>query len=538
MKKFKAISIILCFSLSSFITEAQKNGKKPQVGRSKNSSPKVSAPVAAPVLPKTNNNSSQAVARALEIAQSGQKQNAINQLFSLSRRDELESQRAYIKLQLGLLLMDLKLYQVAAFQFVDIIRMNQKYVKAAIENLATAADILGDETLLNYAISKVDIKDIPAKQKDMILYRMGEVKQKNKSYAQAAEYYSKVPPGSRYYYQAIFNKGLSELEAQQVDLAIDTFREMLSQRNRAYVTDTNRVAAQLALARAYYQKQEWEKSIDAYAKIPRDHFMWHDSIFEQSWAMLRAARFRSALSNFQTLHSAYYEDYYMPESLLLRSIVYLFICKYDEMEKVLSLFEKTYGPIRNKIGNFLKSSNDANAYYSEIETALEIKKLGESGTHKNLKLPFVVARAISEEGNVKRSLGYLKKIAEERERILNSVNLKTSPIGQYGLKILSNRSRNTKFAIGDMVKAHLLNMRLELRDLYEQAGFIRYEMINGQKETVKKRIVGNNGDKDQIDDRIDREFYVENGFEYYPFKGEYWLDEVGNYHYLGKQSCE
>jgi hypothetical protein len=88
-----------------------------------------------------------------------------------------------------------------------------------------------------------------------------------------------------------------------------------------------------------------------------------------------------------------------------------------------------------------------------------------------------------------------------------------------------------------MMKAHLLNMRAELHDLYEQAGFIRYEMINGRKESVKKKIAGKDLGE-QIDDDVNRKFYIENGFQYYPFQGEFWLDEIGNYHYLGKQSCE
>ena len=41
----------------------------------------------------------------------------------------------------------------------------------------------------------------------------------------------------------------------------------------------------------------------------------------------------------------------------------------------------------------------------------------------------------------------------------------------------------------------------------------------------------------KIDDDDDRDFYIQNGFHYWPFKGEYWLDELGNYHFLGVQSC-
>ena len=68
--------------------------------------------------------------------------------------------------------------------------------------------------------------------------------------------------------------------------------------------------------------------------------------------------------------------------------------------------------------------------------------------------------------------------------------------------------------------------------------FIRYEMITGRKDTLKKKIAGKETESQQIDEKNDRQFYIQNGYEYYPFQGEYWLDEVGNYHFLGKQSCE
>lgn len=472
---------------------------------------------------------------ALRMAQGGQYESAASALFTLGRRPELATERPQIKYILGTMLVELKLYQTAAFQFVDVIRSKHpKYAKMAIEKLSVVADVLGDDTILNYAISRVDLNDFPSHLKDMIHFRLGEIRLRNREFAKASDLFSRVHSNSSYYYQAQFNKGLAELEASQPALAVGTYTRMVEARSRAPVTDTNRVAAQMGLARSLYQKQDWEQSIEAYSQIPRDTLMWHEAVFEQSWAMLRAARFRSALSNFQTLHSAYYEDFYMPESLLLRAIVYLYICKYDEMEKVLSLFEKTYGPVRSKIGDFLKSTSEASAFYAEIEKAQVIKTTDRSA---NLRLPYIVVRDILDEGNVKRAMNYIDRLAQERARIDANRSFKASALGQYATKILANRSRNAKFAVGDMVKAHLQNMRVELRDLYEQAGFIRYEMINGRKESIKKKIAG----KDlgtQIDDSIDREFYIQNGYEYYPFRGEFWLDEIGNYHYLGKQSCE
>ncbi len=480
----------------------------------------------------------QQLSQALQLAKNSEFESAASALFLLSRRPELQGERAQIKYVLGLMLMEMKLNQVAAFQFVDVIRLkDERYTRLAIEKLSLVADTLGDDTLLNYSISKVDINTFPANNRDMLYFRLGEAKSKAGDFKGAIESFARVPLGSSYFNQALFAKGLAELEANDPDTASRTFRALVSARARAPVTDTNKVAGQLAYARALYQKQDWDAAIEAYANIPRDHVLWHDALFEQSWAMMRGARFRSALSNFQSLHSTYYEDFYIPESLLLRSIVYLYICKYDEMNKVLTQFEKVYGPVSGKVNEFIKTQNDPQAYFAEVEKGAKVKRTGEK-ENSNLRLPYIVMRFILGKGDVKRSLAYLKRVNDEKSRVDKNGDLRSTTVGQYALKVLNNRIKNTRVAIGDMSKAHLLNMRVELRDLYEQAGLIRYEMINGQKESIRKKISEKNLPENQIDDKVDRRFYVNNGYEYYPFRGEYWLDEIGNFHYLGRQSCE
>lgn len=474
--------------------------------------------------------------QALKMVQSGQYQQAVPVLYNLSRRIEMSREKMQIKYILGTALAELGLNQIAAFQFVEVIRNgNSKYVKLAIDKLSLAADALGDDTLLNYAVSKVNVNELPEAGRDLIFFRLGEIKLKNGQFSQAADLFTRVPEGSRYFFLSRYNRGLALLEDKKPNEAISVFKALINYRIKASVTDTNKVVSQLALARAYYQASDWENAILTYREIPRDHTLWHDALFESSWAMLRAAKFRSAISNFQSLHSSYYEDFYIPESLLLRSIVYLYICKYDEMEKVLNLFERTYGPVRSQMGSFLNTHTEPLAYYNEIEAA-SLSTSGKPGAR--FKLPIKISNHILREGNVKRALQYLKNLNDEKVRLESYQNLSHLPIGAMGRKILNNRYQNAKIAIGEMVKVHLVGMRNELKDLYEQAGFIRYEMINGKKEQIKKRIAGKEVPHSAIDEDVDKSMYAQNGYEYWPFDGEYWLDEIGNYHYLGKQSCE
>ncbi len=493
----------------------------------------------APVVTKSESNlsavSSAQLSQALKLVQSGQYQTAVPLLYSLSRRAEFEKERMQIKYILGSSLMDLGLNQIAAFQFVEVIKNgNSHYVKNAIEKLSLAADVLGDDTLLNYAVSRIKVEEIPNASKDLIYFRMGEFKLKSGQLSQAIDLFSRVPETSRYFFLSRIDKGLAFLEAGKPQEAITLYKSLVNYRTNASVTDTNRVVATLGLARAYYQATDWENAVATYREIPRDHPLWHETLFESSWAMVRAARFRSALSNFQSLHSAYYEDFFIPESLLLRSIVYLYVCKYDEMAKVLDLFEKTYGPIRRDMGNFVANNTEPLAYFAEIEAANNNR----AGRYTRTRLPLKVDYQILHEGDVKRAFGYLKALNEEKNKLDLMPNISKSSVGTIGRKILANRYKNAKIFIGEMVKSHLIEMSAQLKDQYEQASFIRYEMINGEKELLKKRIAGKDAPKVMLNENVDRSVYAQNGYEYWPFEGEFWLDEIGNYHYLGNQSCE
>ena len=48
-------------------------------------------------------------------------------------------------------------------------------------------------------------------------------------------------------------------------------------------------------------------------------------------------------------------------------------------------------------------------------------------------------------------------------------------------------------------------------------------MINGRKESLKKKVSGKNLPGGTIDEDSDRDYYVQNGYQYWPFQGEYWL---------------
>jgi tetratricopeptide (TPR) repeat protein len=281
--------------------------------------------------------------RALILANQKNYEMASQILFNLSRNPRYMEQRPRIKYVLGLMLFEMKLYQVAAFQFVDVIRDGRStYVKPALQKLSIVADALSDDTLLNYAIGKLNIDDFPSENQDMLRYRIGEFLMRKDKFLEAAASLQRVSSSSPNFPKAKYLEALAYSKSNRLPEALRAFTALAENRKESGITDIDRVAAVMGMARVAYQMQKWDLAIDLYRQIPRDTQLWHEALFESSWAHMRAAHFRSVLSLLHSLHSPYYDDFYLPESILLRGLVYLYICKYDEMEKTLEHFEKIY----------------------------------------------------------------------------------------------------------------------------------------------------------------------------------------------------
>ncbi|MGE3681653.1 MAG: tetratricopeptide repeat protein [Bdellovibrionales bacterium] len=479
------------------------------------------------------------LADALALAKAGRYPEASQKLFALSYSPRYRSKRMQIKYILGLTLHQMKLNQVAAFQFIGVVKEgNNKYIRQSLEKLSLAADALGDDTLLNYAISRVNVDQFPRAHRDMLHYRIGEYQMRNRLFAEAAMSFSRVGRGHGLFSPAKYNQGLAYAESKQLDRALATFRELVNSRQDEGPTDKARVAALMGEARVSYQKKDWDRAIELYREVPRDSEFWHDTLFESSWAMLRSGRFRSALSNFQSLHSAFYEDFYLPESLLLRAIVYLYICKYEEMEKVLNLFAHIYKPTYKQIDRTLDSVDRPDRYFNIMNDMMKMERKGEDFTKVSTPIPYIVAQKITREADFRNTFNYIRRLLEEKRRVKSLPgNWQSSSIGQYSNKVLNTRLVKAKQKAGKIVRNHLMLIKEELVDLMEQEGFARYEMINGKKESLKKAIAGKDLPDQQIDEDNQRDFYIRNGYEYWPFRGENWLDELGNYHYVGTQSC-
>lgn len=469
------------------------------------------------------------LATALHNIETGDYINGSKQLYYLSRLKSYKSRRVQIKYTLGIAFTEMKLYHMASLQFLYVVKRNNRtYKTKALKKIIELMDYLEDKNIFYYITSTLSLRDFPVTERGVFYFYQGLSRFKKRQFNSSRRYFSKVQKGAKFYNKAQYYTALSYAEENKALSAAKIFRD-LSLRRRG-VTDSVRVAALMGWARSLYQAKKFKRAVQIYRLVPRDTKFWHDTLLESSWAYLRSAKFRSALSNFQTLHSSFYNDHYQPESLILRSYVYLYICKYYEMEKVLDLFNTIYLPTLKKVERQLRSGTRYTAYFNAV--------ISSKDQARNL-IPPVLINHLMKNTEFAKHLNYLEKLKEEQSRVASLPgHWRQDRVGRNTSYMLRTRSASIKKQAGKLVKEVLSDVRKDLKRISLSEQYLRYDMLRGKREAVKKRIAGRYVDNMQIDEKISRSYYIKNGYEYWPFQGENWLDELGNYHYIGLHDCQ
>lgn len=484
--------------------------------------------------------SSQELNRAKALNVNGDYQRASQFLYSLSKNAKYRKERPEIAYELAKSLEGMGLRQAAVFQLIRAVRFGKgKVLEKALGTLSRIAFEVGDDVGLNYALSKINVSRFPDSQRPVLYFRFGEAYLGVNRHKKAIMAFSKVPQNHYLYSKARYFMGLALAEKNAVRDSYRSFTQSANARSEEGVVDDQRVAALMGRARVLYQMKRWDDSLEAYRLIPRDSLYYHDMLFESAWAMLRGGKFRSALSNFQSLHSEYYEDYFYPEAALLRAIVYLYICRVDEVNKVLDFYEKTYGAQTKKLRRYLKMHKTPKEDVRQYLLLLEQIEVGKKDK-KLFKIPYVILRHLNRSSKVKTRSEYYFNLMDEIAKIDAFPEWSRSQVGKYVRASIEKRRKSSLKRLGQAIRSELQRYYKELVAFGDQKELIKFELVSAEKEEARKKLEARDDFNDNFDEgrKNSRFSFTKNGYEYWPFQGEYWLDEIGNYHYLGVSRCE
>jgi tetratricopeptide (TPR) repeat protein len=462
--------------------------------------------------------------------------------------DEANKQRA--EFFMGKTLFNMKYYSASLSYFDKIVTKgpNHRYYQKTLQWLASLSRFLPEsagvlEKIGHYTKSDLDQ---PALEpvRDELYYLLGRFHYAKGNFKDAIDLFSSVPEKSEFYPKAKFLEGLTHVREYHGKIAADSFKAIL--RKVKQYDDPDKVPkalkeaeelANLSLGRVFYSTKQYNQAIKYFEKLPGADARegaapdWGASLFEASWAYFMVDGDSKALGNIHSIISPYFETEFYPEAYILKAVIYFNRCNYDRSQEAINEFNAVFPDLRKEVEAILSKFPDNAQFYDYI---LKIKS-GEAGLSERAQN--AAAGALND-----RSL--LKNIewVNELDRELKAIDKadpawKSTAVAGNILQDLTLQKSLAANDAGQLARNRLQRLVAEIQDLTKQAIKIEYETLNGLKGALTAGVAGEQAAAINPNAKNYNNIIIDDEHQQWPFKGEYWKDELGYYRFRVANKC-
>ncbi|UJR80356.1 hypothetical protein [Sandaracinus amylolyticus] len=512
----------------------------------------------APAAPPAEGPPSEALANALRLYQQERYMEASVQFQRVvgGETDDAPANVQKAQFFLGKALYHLRYYQSALAIFDEITQQGQAhlYFGQTLQWLAQLASQLPEpagiiERVGRYGTDQLDQFNT-AESADLynqLLFLMGRFKYNQGEFEEAIGLFQRVDRRSRFYVNAKFFEGISQVRLRRASPAVEAFRAIIEAIDSGVegVEDTQRMRnlAWISLARVYYtaanrtDAETGERAIDgrllgnaveAWNRVGQDSEYWLDALFEESWAFFLADEYARSMGNIHTLFSPYFDDAYYPEALVLKSVVFFSACQIENASAMVSQFHERYDPVATELNATLEQFQDNQQFFEFLQRV----RSGEAQLSPRIR--GIVASALSDR-TLLRNLEYVRLLESEEQRLEQSpAEFKNSSLGA---RILQDIFVAKSFAIdqtGDLARARYNRLIDELNELMTQVDTVELEIATyqrGQLDAEAQQQMTELARSAGLTVNVDEEHQM------WPFDGEYWRDELGFYRQQVTSQC-
>ncbi len=453
--------------------------------------------------------------------------------------------------------LNLNMAALKYYEDIAVVGSDHPYFDKAVEGLIGIAERVKDDFKIPAVIDALYDPNLSALEKlnSALLQRLhfviGQHALNRGKIADALTFLNTVQDNNPRYPHAQYLLGLISLGVAQSDTApnyVQAQKHFESVRNAINIRDDNkdrqdvRDLATLGLARSLYEqaylledgdpkRDAWlGESIHLYKSIPRFSPAWSDSIFERAWAHTVANEYGNALGAIQSLESPYFTDSFYPEVRNLRAIIYYYNCQWDRVNTVIEQTKAELGPVVEQSEALLAQSLPYREWHGILEKSLMAAKKGQRV--KGL-IPDAIAYQIRADHKFQKMQRFLTELTREGEIFRKDPKLSSSRMGQEMFRFAADTKLAFLDVIGKYTYSRLKGLTGELSDITTRAALISLETKTAETEWLEQ---GRNIDG-QIRKRLPRPFVPDETFQFWWFKGEHWIDELGYYAYTIKTEC-
>ena len=502
----------------------------------------------------------QSLDKAIGAYKRGEFESAAAQFYTVLSFDAEEGEKVEAQYGLAKSFAKLGLPLAALKSFEDIAKVgsDHPYFAESVEGLLDAGEQLQDDLKTPQILDSIySDENTPALQKlnpevlQRVHFVLGRYNFNRGNMSEARGALKTVKPLNPSYPQAQYMLGLIRLGVGRPDRPKPKYAQAIEHFENARTSipkDTKdaellalRDLATMGIARTYYeQAYELEdgdpqrtaglqKSVAEYDRVPRFSDAWADSLFERAWAHTVGNEYGRALGALHSLRAPYFAQEFYPEAKILQAIVYYYNCQWDRVNGVLDETKSSYEPMVEQLQKLLERDVSLDEWYPLLHKSLDVSNKGPSAT----LLPEQVALSISHDPKLAKMEHFLAEAEREKKMFKGSAVFQRSTMGNEMSDFASETRDAYLGVIGKFLRAKVQDSAAELSDITTRASLVALETRTAEVDWLEQ----GKSTEGRERRRLARPFIPDDTFQFWWFRNEYWIDELGYYEFTIKTEC-
>jgi len=192
-------------------------------------------------------------------------------------------------------------------------------------------------------------------------------------FAEAAEAFAVVGRQSRFFASALYFRGLVNARTRHYGLARRNLCEIVEQADNdafSFFVDGRYWAikdlAYLALGRIAHEQGRYDDAYYFYFRVPEESERLPDALFEAAWSMFQKGEYQAARAFIEQFDRAFPSSPLGPDVLLLRAMIELKSCRFDDVRAHLGALVDRYAPLEAEVSRLIAEPDHRRTLYRRL----------------------------------------------------------------------------------------------------------------------------------------------------------------------------
>lgn len=461
-------------------------------------------------------------------------------LFELLQDNAFPQKDTVIKYYLAKSLEGLGTLQGAQHYYMEVVKKGPRnpLFKYALPRVAAIANYTGNDYELRRIVGKIRPEEYPRGDRAQLEYLMGRKSYEDGKLSEAAAHFSQVPDGHELFPRARYFEGVINFEREKLKSSVRAYQEVIKAK---VPVDDPRLVRELEdlkdlslvnIARIYFGLQRMDDAERYYNMVERSSSYWPTALFERAWTSFYQQDLNESLGLLLTVDSPYFTEVeFIPEIEYLKALSYFSYCEYSEVERLLTIFESEYRPVRNELRAFIDQYRTAEGrkLSDQAFDAYFGAQAGESA------IPAAMFTRILRQRDLAAMIRHMDMMNEDLALIDEQKAAWRNSVGKDLENQIRRDMQNYKRKAGQYLLQAMLQQYRTVDGLLKDADVLRFEVVDAQRVDYEYQLA--NPEPDSLNESpID--FATQTDVIYWPFNGEFWRDELGYYRYTEQGACK